>query len=370
MLKLTGPQQAELEHAIISAFPSKDDLARMLQYRLSQNLEAVAMGTSLESIVFRLIQTAQARGWLHTLIARAREANPGNSDLAGFCQQIGLSPQSPDTDALEKVIVRQNSFLDVNTWRQGLGELENRVCRIELNLSDGSTTYGTGFLISANFLLTNHHVMKEVIEGEKLKQAGKVWARPQDVTLRFDYKVLAGSTVNPGVTYQLADDWLIDCSPMSYWDDVPPPKGGDPEPNELDFALLRLKGAPGNEPVGINPQPGSPKRGWIKLPEQEYGFPANSPLLILQHPKRAPLKLAFDTNAILSLNGNKTRVTYRTNTDHGSSGSPCFSLNWELVALHHAGDPDSFAPKYNQGIPIKAILGLLETRGKRSLILN
>ena len=31
---------------------------------------------------------------------------------------------------------------------------------------------------------------------------------------------------------------------------------------------------------------------------------------------------------------------YRTDTEPGSSGSPCFNDPWELVALHHSGVPD------------------------------
>jgi nucleoside phosphorylase len=367
-IRLNGKQQAALEEALLDAFPSKDELARMIQYRLSKNLEAIALGDNLAIIVFKLIQAAQAQGWLETLIARAREANPENPVLAAFCQQIGLSPHSPENDALERMIVQQNLFCDVNTWRQKLGELENQVCRVEVKLSQGGTSYGTGFLIAANLLLTNYHVMEPVIRRDALRQTGQVWAAPQQVVLRFDYKVLAGSTVNPGSVYQLADDWLVDSSPASHWDNVAPPKAGDPQPDELDYALLRLKGSPGKDPVGLSPQPGAFQRGWVKVPQQEYPFPVGSALLILQHPNRTPLKLSLDTNAILGLNGNQTRVTYRTNTESGSSGSPCFNLNWELVALHHAGDPGSFAPQYNQGIPIRAILKLLEARGKKQEI--
>ncbi len=372
MIKLSGPQQAELEKALVEAFPSKDELARMLRYRLSKNLEAIAMGDNLSIIVFKVIQDAQARGWTDALIARAREANPGNPELVAFCQMIGLSPQSPASDALERIIVKQNSFLDVNTWRQKLGELENQVCRVEVRLSDGAKTYGTGFLVSPDLLLTNYHVMDKVINRETLQKAGQAWAAPENVAFRFDYKVLSGNVVNPGALYQLSDDWLVDSSPMSHWDHVLPPKSGDPNPDELDYALLRLKGKPGNNAVGVQATPDTlaPHRGWVRLYEQEYGFAGGSPLLILQHPKADPLKLAFDTNAIISLNGSKTRVTYRTNTEPGSSGSPCFNLNWDLVALHHAGDPDSVAPQYNQGIPLKGILELLEARGKRQLIQN
>ena len=371
MFKLNGQQESFLEQALIDAFPTKDELRRMLQYRLSRNLEAIAMGDSLSIIAFKLIQAAKAQGWLHTLIARAREENPTNPTLVSFCQQIELSPSGPEDDTLERIISPYKLFLDVNIWREKLGKLENQICRVEVPLSDGTISFGTGFLVQSNLLLTNFHVMEDAIVRENLKKANKPWANPENVILRFDYKTLSGNIVNPGKEYSLATDWLIDYSPMSKWDSVKPPKGGDPNLDELDFAVLRVKGNPGNDPIGVNPSKESPKRGWINIPAEEYVFLTNSTLLILQHPKTKPLKLAFDTNANLILNNNKTRVTYRTNTEPGSSGSPCFSPDWKLVALHHAGDPDyspAHHPEYNQGIPIKAINDLLEKHGNKKLI--
>lgn len=43
-------------------------------------------------------------------------------------------------------------------------------------------------------------------------------------------------------------------------------------------------------------------------------------------------------------------IRYRTNTLPGSSGSPCFSQGWDLVALHHNGDPEFWTPTYNAAI--------------------
>jgi hypothetical protein len=78
------------------------------------------------------------------------------------------------------------------------------------------------------------------------------------------------------------------------------------------------------------------------------------------------LELAMDTSAIIGVNHGRTRVRYRTNTEPGSSGSPCLSPDFELLALHHSGDPDfdpSHKPEYNQGIPMDLIAKLLRDRG-------
>jgi V8-like Glu-specific endopeptidase len=55
-------------------------------------------------------------------------------------------------------------------------------------------------------------------------------------------------------------------------------------------------------------------------------------------------------------------VSYKTNTDGGSSGSPCFDQDWNLVALHHSGDPN-YALGPNEGIPIDAIVTAIQSRG-------
>jgi hypothetical protein len=94
------------------------------------------------------------------------------------------------------------------------------------------------------------------------------------------------------------------------------------------------------------------------------------PLLILQHPRAAPLMLALDTQGVTQRNANKTRVRYTTNSEPGSSGSPCFDMDWGLVALHHYGDPAysdpayNDQPVYNQGIPIHMIRERLQRQNQ------
>jgi hypothetical protein len=265
------------------------------------------------------------------------------------------------------MIKATNSFLDVDRWRTRLGETEGQVCRIEIQSNEG-TIYGTGFLVGPDAVITNYHVVEAVIQGEQGHATSQgLRALPGDVILRFDYKRLVdGTTLNPGTTYRLAKDWLIDKSPMSPVDNQPEPKSGVPQLDELDYALLRLGGAPGTAPVGDTPEPDAPLRKWIEVPTQPYYFQPDTALFIVQHPQGEPLQLALETNAVIGLNQNHTRVTYRTNTLRGSSGSPCFNSNWELVALHHSGDPNfdpAHKPAYNEGIPSTAILTLLEKRG-------
>jgi len=364
-MDLSGSQYEQLTDALLQAFPSQARLRRMVRYRLGMNLSAISMGDDLTSIVFGLIEEAEAGGWTAELIVAACRSNPSNPLLRDIAQALELAPSIPPKLELQRIIEKANAFLDVATWRNRLGEIENKVCCIELK-SGGTLLSGTGFLVAPDVVITNHHVMKPVIDTIN-NPAGKPHAKPSDVILRFDYKRTAdGQVIDLGSEYGLrGDDWLIDWSPMSPVDDIPEPKDSVPEPDELDYALLRLDGAPGDKAVG-KAEPGAPKRGYVGLPTQPADIRPGMPVSIVQHPRHEPLKLAISTEGICYINSNGTRVTYRTNTERGSSGSPCFTINWELIALHHAGDPEYSAnhnPEYNQGIPIRAILALLEKRG-------
>jgi len=337
-MELTNEQLNQLEKALIDAFPTFADLEMMISRQLNKNLNAIVGTGKLDYVIFQLVRRwAKPQGYLKQLIDGAYTERPYNPALICFVEEVlgtvGLTKiEEKLKGRLEKVIVKTNSFLQSTVWLTKLSEIEKRVCRIEIQANAGVSIrdYGTGFLVSPNVIMTNYHVLAMVIEGE---------AEPSDVVLRFDYKTLAdGTTINSGNIYRLVEkDWLIDKSPSI---------------NGLDYALLCVEGSPGNELIDGN------LRKWIEIPSKPYKFESNTPLLIVQHPLALPLQIAYDTNAIIGINENGTRVTYKTNTMPGSSGSPCFNQNLELIALHHSG-----TPQCNEGIPISAIRTLIEERG-------
>ncbi|MCG8353229.1 MAG: serine protease, partial [Chloroflexales bacterium] len=284
------------------------------------------------------------------------------SELA-YGLRVTLPPNSPSDPQLERKIRESSAMLDIPTWIAHLAMLKDQVCRIAVSF-DSSVAYGTGFLVAPAIVMTNYHVIERVIRDQ---------IPATSVSLLFDYHLLEdGVTPHVGQSYALAQHgWLIDASPYSPFD-LQITAEANPDLDQLDYALLRVDGAPGNEQVvrlvGTDTQ--RVQRGWRRLPPPASASAAlapNSPLLIVQHPDGKELKLAIDTDAIIAVNGNGTRVRYRTNTEPGSSGSPCFDANWNLVALHHSGDPNYaplYRPQYNQGIPFAAIVRLLEQRGK------
>lgn len=353
-MRVEGTQFQQLVNALVDAFPDLDRLSMMLSFRLNKKLATITNPAPLDVAVFRVINEANSRGWTANLINASLQSNPDNEQLLEFAQSLGLALASPTS--LELVIRSTNSFLDIHLFRTKLAEVEYQVCKIEIPAVNGLIS-GTGFLVGPDLIISNHHVMEKVINGEVL---------PSQVRVRFDYKSLAtGGVISPGTVLSLAKDWLIDSSPYSPIDSEREPKSALPSEEHLDFALMRLAVAAGTQPIGANPEPGAPLRKWV-TPCLNHRFDPNTPLFIVQHPSGSPLKLSLCTDALIRLNGNGTRVSYRTNTEPGSSGSPCFNQNWELVALHHAGDPNfnlGHAPEYNQGIPWSKIATRLARPG-------
>lgn len=356
-LNLTGQQLEQLSEALRTAFPVQR-LREFFRFKLDRRLDDYSLGSDYKEIAFDVMTAAEAEGWTAELIVAARQSNPGSAPLQSVAEAVALGATSP---SLERIVKTDNPFLDVEAFRTRLGRIEAQVCRIEISTPHG-TAFGTGFLIGPDLVMTNHHVMNVVLAGN---------VGPEAAVFRFDYKRLSDTVISEGAVFTLAsDDWLVDASPPSRVDAEREPKSGVPKPDELDYAIVRLVGSPGTRPAGVKNDPQAPPRGWIRCGRPVAAAPA-SPLLIMQHPDAAPLQLALDMRGVIGPNANATRLTYHVNTEGGSSGAPCFNAAWDLVALHHSGDPNfdpDHKPAYNEGIPIAAILALLESRGKRGQI--
>ena len=94
-------------------------------------------------------------------------------------------------------------------------------------------------------------------------------------------------------------------------------------------------------------------------------------VFVIGHPNGGEISFSFQDNELLDYeramidakdDSSPCRVHYRTPTKPGSSGSPVFNLNWNAIALHHAGtetmkrlngEPGHYAA--NEGIWIQSI---------------
>ena len=192
---------------------------------------------------------------------------------------------------LEKVIGAEPTFLDIDFLRRGV-ELGAAVCRLLVTLS-GVQYHGTGFRIAEDLLLTNHHVLFDVDHQNARATAVEAW---------FGYeRTLSG----------------LDRAHVVVMGDPATIKGDSAH----DWATIKVREAmPADAPIielnGARP---------VRIDDRVY---------IIQHPSGAPKKIGMIHNVVRHVDDHV--VQYLTDTEGGSSGSPVFNEQWQLVALHNA----------------------------------
>lgn len=335
----SGAQLDALHAALISAYPTEARLKRLLRTELDLRLNTVAGGANYGEMVFELIEALEAKDRLLELLAAAQRNNPGNVKLRDF---IGSLPSDRKQGDPQADVVRQGPDFD---WRGPTDERELEgllrpqrevtsydmafiqrasqpaaaVCRIEL---PNQEAIGTGFLIAKNLLLTNYHVIAPDEDSDP-------YVFLDQITLRFGYLTMQSGQGAAGQTFGLAAT-----NPLLQFATVE---------QGLDYALLRI-----DDDI-VSAQDLQPIRFQLRrLPDR------NMNIHILQHPEGKTLQVTFSNNGITGVYERDGLIQYVSDTAVGSSGSPCFNDNWELVAVHHAQVPATFGVKC-EGILFKAI---------------
>ena len=343
---LNGMQQKLLRETILSAYTDPLEFNMFLAAELNKPpLATIAAGATLEQQIFSLIVKAKAQGWTQALVEALQRDRPDNPLVKNLPDAVRMAgTEQPRTAggapgrapmSLEK-IVRGGGFERLQEFAQKLAVIGEAVCRIE---APGGTAMGTGILIGADLVVTNYHVVQPQIEAR---------ANRPEIVCRFDYASDAdGAADGIAIGLNAAGDWTIATSPYDPAADI---RGtGLPREDCLDFAILKLAA-----PFGGDRKP-------LTLSPTAAAIDQTLPVLIVQHPKGAPMSLAI--GASLGLNENGARLRYDTDTLPGSSGSAVFNQHLDLMALHHAGDPSAVTrAAYNQGIPIARIVAALRQR--------
>jgi len=169
---------------------------------------------------------------------------------------------------------------------------------------------GTGFLISSRLLMTNNHV----IENAKIAALCRV---------EFDYVHRFDKGFGPTQLFRLLPGEFFLTSVTR--DDL-----------NLDYTIVAV------EPVNSQGEKLA-GRGSIPLVSNLAELTVLEWANIIQHPGGDPQQVALrDNNVVKSLDN---FIHYEADTQPGSSGSPVFNDQWQLVALHHSGVPDEVRPK-------------------------
>jgi endonuclease G len=208
---------------------------------------------------------------------------------------VGLPAQGPGLSALER-IMGKNDLMSVRYLELAL-RVARTVGRVQVRGSDGSHAgYGTGFLVSPRLMLTNNHVLTDATS------AG--YSR-----VEFDFQ--------EGLDGKLQTSIFVSFDPAAFFT----------TDKTLDFSLVALKGDIRN----IAPY------GWNGLSTAEGKIIVGEYVTIIQHPSGERKQLAIRENQVVDVLDNF--LHYQTDTSPGSSGSPVFNDQWEIVALHHSGVP-------------------------------
>src|SRR5262249_30544637 len=194
-------------------------------------------------------------------------------------------------------IIGSSDLVDINYLELAIA-IGRGVARVQIG-----NEYGTGFLVGPGLAMTNHHVIEDKNDA-------------RNAVFQFDYQDNASGALLP------RQDFRTDVSTFFLTNE------------ELDFTLVALASTSrGNASISSYP--------WTKLIGDTGKAEKGDPLNIIQHPRGGLKQIAFRENDVIEIpDGKKEFLYYTTDTEPGSSGSPCFNDQWELVALHHSGVPE------------------------------
>lgn len=311
-IRLGGKEFKRLFDAVIDAF-NEGELRRCVKFDLDLSLDNIVRSPStFPEKIQDLIEYHERADRVGDLIEALRSNNSGNVALRDAADAI-KKPAKAGVSDLEKILREHGAaFRNPQVFREQMASAEARVCRIETGPKD---PIGTGFLIGPDLVLTCYHV----VDGRPLSL----------LKFRFDARVITEESVEGQVTLAGANE-----TPTGVVSD-----------KQLDFAVVRLAEAAGKQKVGQ--YQGAPERGWQTLTPVEVK--ETDGVAILQHPNGS--QLSFAGGGVVAIQGN--RLQYAVNTEPGSSGSPVFDTNWQVVAVHCGAG----AGKYNEGTRITPIIG-------------
>jgi endonuclease G len=243
------------------------------------------------------------------LLCKLQETNPREAKVmaAEFDASISrgivtaeVTPETVSDDLLERVIGKTRDFQFVEFLEQAV-YASKAVGRVVTKLGGGRVSYGTGFMVSPRLLMTNHHVLT----------SADIAVRS---TIEFDYQRDRLGRAFTVRTFKLdpAVFFLND--------------------KELDFALVAVSPNGSGRPLQ--------DYGWCPLIKDPGKIVAGEPINIVQHPKGEMKQVVIRENRLIdTFEGSDLFYQYEADTEPGSSGSPVFNDQWEVVALHHSGVP-------------------------------
>ncbi len=196
----------------------------------------------------------------------------------------------------ERKIGASNDILSIEFLEGGV-EAGKAVGRIEVG---GGLEFGTGFFVCPSLIMTNHHVIPDTAKAvastiEMFAESNRVGERRHEETFYLD-----------------PDKFFLTNA-------------------ELDFTVL-----------GVEESNPTDDYGWLPLLEEQGKILIGHSVNIIQHPGGKDKMVVTQNSRLLDLEdapGVENYCWYEADTEEGSSGSPVFNNQWEIVALHHKAVP-------------------------------
>jgi endonuclease G len=281
-----------------------------------------------------------------------------------------LQHLSPQARGQLEAIIGGNDLLPIWFLNRG-AELRRTVARIKVVTSKGAEGYGTGFLVGPGILITNRHVLDQSDIG-----GNSLLSIVANAVAEFDVEIVP-QVIAPGQTrlvsstpavFRLAPQTLL---LTDAW-------------NALDYVLIAI------ESKSIDGQHDISEYGYNRLSADMGKTVTGEPVFIIQHPNGESKKISLLNNRMMIRDEKSSYLYYEADTEPGSSGSPVFNRQWEVVALHHsvefARDPeDRILAKdgslwneamgtaaiktmsFNEGVRVSRILKQVETKREAAL---
>lgn len=233
-------------------------------------------------------------------MARAIERTPTEpASSAGSTLQLPPESFNGEVLGLERLIGR-NNLTPIAFLEEGV-QVARPVGRITISGPGGG--HGTGFMVSPSLLLTNNHVLRDTEDASRSK-----------VAFAFQDGI-DGRPLVPAV-FQL--------EPLRFF----------VTDRALDYSLVAVA------PQGVQGEALS-SFGQLVLSEAEGQVVVGEFVNIIQHPRGEPKQISLRENQIVDVL--ERFLHYESDTREGSSGSPVFNDQWEVVALHHSAVPKTDA---------------------------
>ena len=237
---------------------------------------------------------------------------------------IAATAREPVDIALERYI-GTNDLLPINYL--AIGSMQARaVGRIRyFDKQARKTAFATGFMVSPDIMMTNHHVFP-------VKDVDGFVAVADDANIEFNYEY--DTSGNPGEPVVHALD------PNAFFHSS----------KDLDLALVAVR------PADISGRHQLSQQGYLVLNGDLGKSGTGESATIIQHPDGQQKQIALRSNEIID-NSLADVIVYKSDTAPGSSGAPVFNSEWQVIALHSAGvakkDPQgNYLDKDGNKIPV------------------